>query len=57
MKKEWIYQYITCIIKRKKRKVIVDKPIYYELAAMNLSNDEIVDMFRVRANELGTMEF
>ena len=43
---------------RKKRNVIVDKPIKYsELAAMNLSKEEIVEMFRVRANELGQMEF
>ena len=43
---------------RKKRNVIVDKPIKYsELAAMNLSKEEIAEMFRVRANELGQMEF
>ena len=43
---------------RKNKKVIVDKPIKYsELAAMNLTKDEIAEMFRIRANELGQMEF
>ena len=43
---------------KKNRKIIVDKPIKYsELAAMDLSKEEIAEMFRVRANELGQMEF
>lgn len=41
---------------RKKRKVIVDKPIKFsELAELNLTKEEIAEMFRVRANELGQM--
>ena len=43
---------------RKKRKVIVDKSIKYtELAVMNLTKEQIAEMFRVRANELGQMVF
>ena len=43
---------------KKKRKVIVDKPIKYsKLADMKLTKDQIAEMFRVRANELGQMEF
>lgn len=43
---------------KKKNIVVVDKPIYYsELKEMNLTKDEIAEMFRVRANELGQMEF
>ena len=42
----------------KNRRVIVDNPIRYsELLAMNLTKDEIAEMFRVRANELGQMDF
>ena len=43
---------------KKNCRVVVDKPIKYsELLVLNLSKEEIADMFRVRANELGQMEF
>lgn len=41
---------------KKHRRFIVDKPIKYsELIKQNISGEEIAEMFRIRANELGQM--
>lgn len=45
-------------INKKKRIVVVDKPIKFsELLKLNKKKEEVAEMFKERANELGSMNF